>query len=171
MLDLVLDPYGGACFQPPPAPPQGTPRADPTMATAMTVRPSVRRLASTGGGGEIAGNFTWLALQLAAFGETGNPVASRVVGEGLNFALADWIIKQQAVSLASESRRAAPAVDCGDKRYSGALTGKLRGKPHFIVDFVPVGNDLDIVEIRLLESYAVVDVFVLCVLRARVHVL
>ena len=136
----------------------------PTILTASTGRPSVERLAVTGGGGgEIAGNLTWLALQLAAFGATGNPAASRVVGEGLNFALAGWITKQGALQHISRPRW---PVDCANKRYSGALTGKRRDTPLVIIDFVPVGNDLDIVEMRLLESYAVVDVFVLCVLRA-----
>jgi len=55
----------------------------------------------------------------------------------------------------------APAVDCSAVRYTSVLTGKRRPEPRLIVDFVPVGIDLDVIEIRLLETFDVVDVFVL----------
>ncbi len=46
-------------------------------------------------------------------------------------------------------------------RYSGVLTGQLRAQRAPLVDFVPVGYDLDLLEVRLLELYEVVDLFVL----------
>ena len=42
-----------------------------------------------------------------------------------------------------------------------ASSGKRATKPRFIADFVPVGMDLDMVELRLLEQWPAIDVFVL----------
>ena len=37
----------------------------------------------------------------------------------------------------------------------------MRAQPATIIDFVPFGYDVDLLEIRLLENYDAVDVFVI----------
>ncbi len=46
-------------------------------------------------------------------------------------------------------------------RYSHVLSGLPRSDPAPLVDFVPVGYDLDLLEVRLLELYDIVNLFVL----------
>jgi hypothetical protein len=46
-------------------------------------------------------------------------------------------------------------------RYQQVLQGYQRTTPAPLIDFVPVGYDLDLLEVRLLELYDVVDLFVL----------
>lgn len=54
-----------------------------------------------------------------------------------------------------------PAVlDCTDPRYADVFTGARRRNPATIVDFVPIGYELDLLELRLLENYEHVDLFV-----------
>ena len=53
-----------------------------------------------------------------------------------------------------------PDVNCSNPRYSNALTGTKLPEPRVIVDFVPFGFDIDLLEIRLHETYEVVDAFV-----------
>lgn len=52
-------------------------------------------------------------------------------------------------------------LDCSDSRYAEVLSGQSRPDPAPIVDFVPVGYDLDLLELRLLENYEHVTCFVL----------
>lgn len=52
-------------------------------------------------------------------------------------------------------------LDCSDLRYAEVLSGQSRPDPAAIVDFVPVGYDLDLLELRLLENYEHVACFVL----------
>ena len=60
--------------------------------------------------------------------------------------------------------RDAPPLECGASRYRRAFsTAGARNterKPRAIVDFVPFGYDVDLLEVRFLELYADVDLFV-----------
>ena len=47
------------------------------------------------------------------------------------------------------------------RRYGEVLSGLPRSDPAPLVDFVPVGYDLDLLEVRLLELYDIVNLFVL----------
>ncbi|KAG1653709.1 hypothetical protein FOA52_007937 [Chlamydomonas sp. UWO 241] len=79
--------------------------------------------------------------------------------------LAQWLITPPAAPLnpaiPSPEVDVPPPVDCTDPRYSQILTGVPLKQPRPVVDFVAVGYDLDALEVRLVENYAVVDVFVL----------
>ncbi|KAG1653747.1 hypothetical protein FOA52_009155 [Chlamydomonas sp. UWO 241] len=79
--------------------------------------------------------------------------------------LAQWLITPPAAPLSpaipSPEADVPPPVDCTDLRYSQILTGVPLKQPRPVVDFVAVGYDLDALEVRLVENYAVVDVFVL----------
>ncbi len=46
-------------------------------------------------------------------------------------------------------------------RYNQVFSGEEREVPLPLVDFVPVGYDLDLLEVRLLELYDFVSLFVL----------
>ncbi|KAA8493149.1 Beta-1,4-mannosyl-glycoprotein 4-beta-N-acetylglucosaminyltransferase [Porphyridium purpureum] len=55
-------------------------------------------------------------------------------------------------------------VNCSDARYAMALSGARlpqSASPRRIVDFVPIGFNLDLLEIRLLETSDFVDVYVI----------
>ncbi|KAG1671165.1 hypothetical protein FOA52_005419 [Chlamydomonas sp. UWO 241] len=79
--------------------------------------------------------------------------------------LAQWLIMPPAAPLSavipSPQDDAPPPVDCTDPRFSQILTGVPLKQPRPVVDFVAVGYDLDALEVRLVDNYAVVDVFVL----------
>jgi hypothetical protein len=55
----------------------------------------------------------------------------------------------------------ASPLDCAQPRYSEVLTGAARKEPRRIVDVIGVGHRLGVIELRLLENWDVVDVFVL----------
>ena len=73
--------------------------------------------------------------------------------------LKEWMTTRSPLKLDAASRKI--EVDCAQARYKGALSGKRGAQDRFIVDFVPVGFDLDVVELRLFEEWQAVDVFVL----------
>jgi len=52
-------------------------------------------------------------------------------------------------------------INCGDPSLKQILTGARRKTPATIIDFVPVGHELDVLEIRLFELLDVVDEHVL----------
>ena len=52
-------------------------------------------------------------------------------------------------------------VNCSNPNYANVLTGRKDLKTKFIVDSVPFGFDVDLLEIRLLELSDLVDVFVI----------
>ena len=60
--------------------------------------------------------------------------------------------------------RDAPPLDCGASRYRHAFSAagarNTARKPRAIVDFIPFGYDVDLLEVRFLELYADVDLFV-----------
>lgn len=53
-----------------------------------------------------------------------------------------------------------PRLNCSGKRYIRVLTGRQRSSPALIVDFVPFGYDLDLLEVRLHENFEHVSAFV-----------
>jgi len=52
-------------------------------------------------------------------------------------------------------------INCSDWRLSDALTGVELETPRVMVDFIPFGYDIDLLEIRLYEEWNVIDVFVI----------
>ena len=64
------------------------------------------------------------------------------------------------VALRKTSRPQRLQLRCTDPRYADVLTGRARSSPLPIVDFVPLGYELDMLEVRLLENYEHVDAFV-----------
>ncbi|KAA8498290.1 hypothetical protein FVE85_5875 [Porphyridium purpureum] len=71
-----------------------------------------------------------------------------------------YVIAEPAEPLTTQSNPEKIPLECNSQRYQLVLTGEARSSPAFIVDFVPVGYNLDMLEIRLLETYEYVDVFV-----------
>ena len=51
--------------------------------------------------------------------------------------------------------------NCKKLRFSNALSGERLPTPRVIVDFVPFGYDIDLLELRFYEYWEVVDAFVL----------
>ena len=74
--------------------------------------------------------------------------------------LLPWIIGDPAEPLRQPTRSVHLRRDCANPLYAKVLTGEPRAATRNIVDLVPFGYDLDILEIRLLENYDVVDVFI-----------
>ena len=135
-------------------------RVADSVCSAAVAPPPPHPTAATSTPPTIWGNFSWLSERLND-PKLRSEVTSRVPGRGIHHALKAWVINKQAPPGALP--RPAPDINCSDPRYQGALSGRPRqeGSGLTIVDFVPVGNDLDVLEIRLLESWSVVDVFVL----------
>ena len=52
-------------------------------------------------------------------------------------------------------------LDCQNPKYNGVLTGIQLKKKKYIVDFIPFGYDLQKLEVRMTESFDVVDAFVI----------
>ena len=77
--------------------------------------------------------------------------------------LSPWVIAEPRAELPTDSPRvgAQVKIDCGQPQYSAALSGERRDTPRIIVDLVPFGYDVDKLEVRLLENYDVVDVFII----------
>eukprot|EP00440_Ansanella_granifera_P074133 gb/GFBE01080445.1/.p1 GENE.gb/GFBE01080445.1/~~gb/GFBE01080445.1/.p1 ORF type:complete len:422 (+),score=59.54 gb/GFBE01080445.1/:1-1266(+) len=53
-----------------------------------------------------------------------------------------------------------PQVQCDHARYKGIFTGRPLAKPRRVVDLVPFAFDLSLLEVRLLETADMVDLFV-----------
>ena len=85
-----------------------------------------------------------------------SPPCHRVEPEASGFVLVDVLVTIRTCTTLTRARTSSLRV-----RYSGVLTGQLRAQRAPLVDFVPVGYDLDLLEVRLLELYEVVDLFVL----------
>ena len=77
--------------------------------------------------------------------------------------LLDHWLTAPPVSPLRPSLSSATLVNCADPRYADVFTGQpLKANSHsMIVDFVPFGFDLDMLEVRLVENYDVVDAFVI----------
>lgn len=52
------------------------------------------------------------------------------------------------------------SLRCGDPRYAKVFNGRRRTEPALILDFIPFGYDIDLLEVRMLENYDHVDAFV-----------
>ena len=74
--------------------------------------------------------------------------------------LAPWILAEPQHRLPDHAEQRFAPPNCEDTRFNEVFTGSLRKQPRTIVDFVPFGYDLDMLEIRLLESWHAVDLFV-----------
>ena len=84
-------------------------------------------------------------------------------GEKFLSVLSKWLVAEPAVPFkpGTDHSYVPPGpLDCKDKDYTTVLTGKPLASPRFIVDFVAFGYDLDSMEIRLVETGASVDLFV-----------
>eukprot|EP00808_Paulinella_micropora_P009329 g11837.t1 len=62
--------------------------------------------------------------------------------------------------LVHPSRPEALVLNCKEPKYEQMFNGEIRKVPAIIVDFIPFGWDLDLLEVRFLESYDLVDLFV-----------
>ena len=73
-----------------------------------------------------------------------------------------WITSQPAGPLVHKPVAATQPANCADALYSDVLTSQRAtvDQPSLIVDFVPFGFDLDMLEVRLVENFDVVDAFV-----------
>ena len=65
-----------------------------------------------------------------------------------------------AAPLAVSRRPHRLPLDCTDPKFAEVLSGRPRRGRRPIVDFVPLGYEVDTLEVRLLELYDVVDAFV-----------
>jgi hypothetical protein len=77
--------------------------------------------------------------------------------------LVDWLLVDLP-PLASSSTTPYPKydpIDCKQPRFSRVFTGERSQSAKFIVDFVPFGYDIDLLEIRFHANYDVVDAFVI----------
>jgi Glycosyltransferase family 17 len=76
--------------------------------------------------------------------------------------LSPWIIKGEAPIKVHS--RPAIKLNCSQARYSPVLTGRpladTKAKPHFLVDFVMFGYDVEKLLLKFYETYDDVDVFV-----------
>ena len=63
----------------------------------------------------------------------------------------------------SSSSSLSSTLNCSSIRYSTVLTGEaeLEGDEKTIIDFIPFGYDIDLLEVRLHETYPVVDWYVI----------
>jgi hypothetical protein len=78
--------------------------------------------------------------------------------------LTPWIIAEPRGTLKVSST--APLnldfdLNCEKMEYGHVLDGSKRKKPRLLVDLIPFGYDLDKLEVRLLETYDIVDVFII----------
>lgn len=92
------------------------------------------------------------------------PYGSAADYESLINAMIPWTIGDLATPLRVTSPLiplVKHIVDCADPAFSAAFTGKKHKKARLIIDFIPFGYDVEKLEIRFLETYDVVDVFVL----------
>lgn len=76
--------------------------------------------------------------------------------------LTPWIIAEPSTLLVQDN----PSpyfnnINCSSSRFKHFLSGKRLNTPKVIVDFIPFGYDLDKLEVRLLENFESVDVFVI----------
>eukprot|EP00440_Ansanella_granifera_P076128 gb/GFBE01082619.1/.p1 GENE.gb/GFBE01082619.1/~~gb/GFBE01082619.1/.p1 ORF type:complete len:647 (+),score=128.64 gb/GFBE01082619.1/:1-1941(+) len=80
--------------------------------------------------------------------------------------LTPWLLAEPAagprtVQEMEALRPKPPKVQCDHPRYKGVFTGRPLAKPRRIVDLVPFGFDLSLLEVRLLETADMVDLFVI----------
>jgi hypothetical protein len=78
--------------------------------------------------------------------------------------LTPWIIAEPRMPLLITDRPStlnSETINCKDKRYSQIFNGKKLSTSRFIVDLVPFGYDIDTLEIRLFETYDIVDIFII----------
>lgn len=71
-----------------------------------------------------------------------------------------WVTADPKAELKEPSTPAAP-VDCKQPRFSEVLTGQPRSEPRRIVEVIGVGHDIGLVELRMLELWDAVDVFLI----------
>ena len=83
--------------------------------------------------------------------------------------LSKWLLLQPDVELKKNStidnssrKNDLSTLNCEDNRYNTVLTGRSNPRsPKFLIDFIPFGYDIDMLEVRILENYHVVDLFVI----------
>ena len=77
--------------------------------------------------------------------------------------LRPWLVGEPQIPLKMPQNQSLylNSLDCSNPRYKSALSGRRLSKPRFIVDFIPFGYDLDKLEIRLIENFFNVDIFVI----------
>lgn len=112
----------------------------------------------------------WLQKRLAVSGrgdENGDvdpPNKPSSSSAGFLALLAQWIGSEPTVPLSQvpeEGTAHADHLDCANSAMQGVLMGKrIVGQPRMLVDFVPFGYDVDALEIRFLETFDLVDLFV-----------
>ncbi|CAE8599284.1 unnamed protein product [Polarella glacialis] len=79
--------------------------------------------------------------------------------------LAPWVVAEPSSRTRNPEeiealRPPRPTIDCNASRYRGVFTGRRLPSPRPVVDLVPFGFDLAMLELRLLETADAVDLFV-----------
>jgi hypothetical protein len=77
--------------------------------------------------------------------------------------LVPWVVSEPSFQLPIESPSigSIPKIVCDNPKYKSVFTGSKRASSRTIIDLIPFGYDVDKLEIRLLELWDVVDVFVI----------
>ena len=83
----------------------------------------------------------------------------------IDFILSTWLFLEPThrIQDTEEIDISSHTLHCASAKYSTVLTGdpEAEGEEKIIVDFIPLGYDIDMLEIRLHETYPVVDWFVI----------
>eukprot|EP00301_Raphidiophrys_heterophryoidea_P001735 c10827_g1_i1.p1 GENE.c10827_g1_i1~~c10827_g1_i1.p1 ORF type:complete len:559 (-),score=93.49 c10827_g1_i1:44-1570(-) len=74
--------------------------------------------------------------------------------------LTPWIVADPEHELRVNVRPQPIELNCASSKYSNVLSGKRLDQPRIIIDIVPMGYDLEILEVRFLETFDYVDVFI-----------
>lgn len=72
-----------------------------------------------------------------------------------------WAWPRSGVGDVRHGQRPLPALRCDASRFRHAFSGTPRTAALKIIDFVPFGYDIDLLEVRFLELYESVDLFVI----------
>jgi hypothetical protein len=131
--------------------------------TTYALNPDVEDAFSSRRDGSLNFLVGLLNKQKSIFQDWSLPSGSDENFGGLMKALSPWVLSDFPVPLLKNKLPASTAIDCANPAYNAALSGKqLNHKTgRVIVDFIPFGYDVDKLEIRLFETFPLVDIFVL----------
>jgi hypothetical protein len=90
----------------------------------------------------------------------GNSLHSGVNYDKMIELLGPWIEGEPTRPLSVPRPKESP-LNCSAQRFSHALAGGPAVGKNYVVDFVPFGYDMDKLEVRLLEGFPYVDLFVI----------
>lgn len=73
-----------------------------------------------------------------------------------------WITSEPPIPLSTLPQKfSSSELNCQEEKYSSVLTGQKLTQARVIVDFIPFGYDIDKLEVRLQETFNIVDIFVI----------